>query len=131
MWNPSAVWTAAQSIVLAQAEEGAGEATNGAAQQGPMGGIWIFFIAMLAIMYFFLFRPQQKREKERREMLSSLTKGAKVMTSGGIIGTIVGLSEKTVVLRVSEEPLLKMEFARGSISKVLSEGDEDDDDDNE
>ena len=107
---------------LGQAEGAAPTATE---QQGPQGfgNMWIFFVAFIAIMYFFMIRPNQKREKERREMLASLSKGTRVVTNGGIHGAIVGLNEKSVVLRVSDEPAVKMEFARGSIARVLS-GDE-------
>jgi len=77
-------------------------------------------VAFMVIMYFFLLRPNQKRERERREMLASLSKGDQVVTTGGICGTIVGLKEKTVVLRVNEDDNVKMEFLRGAISQVLA-----------
>ena len=127
MWNSNALWSVAHQLVLAQAEAPAEVPTEG--QGGPQGGggssMLIFFVAMAAIMYFFLFRPQQKREKERREMLSALSKGDEVLTSGGIMGTIIGLNEKSVVLRVSDEPVVKMEFARGAVSRVITGGDSD------
>ncbi|MCA1900730.1 MAG: preprotein translocase subunit YajC, partial [Candidatus Hydrogenedens sp.] len=56
-------------------------------------------LAFIAIMYFLMIRPQQKREKERREMLNALTKGDKVVTTGGMYGTVVDLSEDKVTLR--------------------------------
>ena len=74
----------------------------------------------LVIMYFFLLRPGQKREKDRREMLAALAKGDRVVTTGGICGTIVGLKEKTAVLCVDEDDNITMEFLRGAISQVLS-----------
>ncbi|HOF38622.1 MAG TPA: preprotein translocase subunit YajC [Candidatus Hydrogenedentes bacterium] len=77
-------------------------------------------VAMFAIFYFFLIRPNTKRERERREMLSALSKGDSVVTAGGIHGTIVGLTEKTVVLRVSDDPPVKMEFQRSSVSRVAT-----------
>ncbi len=83
-----------------------------------------FLIIFIGIMYFLMIRPNQKREKERREMLASLDKGDEVITTGGIYGTIVGLSDATVVLRVSEDPLVKLEFARGAVSKVTSKKDD-------
>ena len=113
----------AQAVAFAQGEGGApaGAGAGEGGGQSPMSGMWLFFVAMLAIMYFFLFRPQQKREKERREMLASLSKGDRVMTSGGMMGTIVGLSEKSVVLRVSDDPVVKLEFLRGAVSRKVSE----------
>ena len=71
-------------------------------------------VAFGAIMYFFIFRPNQKRERERRDMLASLAKGDEVVTAGGMCGTIVGMSDKTVVLRVSEDANIKIEFQFGS-----------------
>ena len=118
MWN----------LILAQAQEAAqGTApATGAEQTGtganPLSNMLFLFAAMIAIMYFLMIRPNQKREKERRDMLASVAKGDKVVTSGGICGSVVGLSEKTVVLRVSDEPVVKMEFLRGAISQVTSRG---------
>ena len=91
----------------------AAEAAQGVAQNGGEGGQpqsflgspqFLMLVAMFAIFYFLLIRPNTKREKERREMLSSLSKGDSVVTAGGIHGTIVGLNEKSVVLRVSDDP---------------------------
>lgn len=76
-------------------------------------------LPMILVMWLFMFRPNRKREQERQAMLAALSKGDKVITSSGIIGNIVGVSEKTVVLRVSEEPAVKMEFLRASVSRVV------------
>jgi len=72
-------------------------------------------------MWFFMLRPNQKREKERQAMLAGITKGDKVIMASGIIGNVVGVTDKTVVLRVSEEPPVKMEFLRGSVSRVVKD----------
>ncbi len=100
--------------------------SGGDAAPGPGGGSFLgspqvlMLVAMFAIFYFLLIRPNTKREKERREMLSALSKGDNVVTAGGIHGTIVGLTEKTVVLRVSDDPPVKLEFQRGSVSRVAT-----------
>ncbi|MBX7257005.1 MAG: preprotein translocase subunit YajC [Candidatus Hydrogenedentes bacterium] len=78
-----------------------------------------FMMALFGVMYFLMIRPNQKREKERQAMLSALSKGDRVVTAGGIFGTIVGLTEKTVVLRVSEEPGVKIEFLRSAVSRAV------------
>jgi preprotein translocase subunit YajC len=91
-------------------------------QQNPLVGMLPMIVAFIAIMYFFMIRPNQKREKERRQMLSSLTKGDKVVTSGGVCGTVVGLSDKTVVLKVDDDSNVKIEFLRGAISQVTARG---------
>ena len=112
-----------QGLILAQAEA---PAADGAAPPGPdMKSLWIFFVAFMAIMYFLMIRPNQKREKERKDMLSSLAKGDKVVTSGGICGTIVGLTDKSVVIKVSDEPIVKIEFLRAAVSRVAARGEKD------
>lgn len=88
-----------------------------------LGGTWMMLLLFFAIFYFLLIRPNQKREKERREMLSRLSKGDRVITSGGMFGTIVGLTDKTAVLRVSDEPPMKIELLRGAISQVVTRDD--------
>ena len=90
----------------------------GAAPSSPLGGMLPLLVIFFAIMYFLLIRPNQKRERERRNMLSSLSKGDEVVTNGGICGTILGLNEKTVVLKISDDPLTKVEFLRGAVSQV-------------
>ncbi len=118
MWDTS-LTPIVNAITLAQAAESGGEAATPSAD--PSGGLiqmLPFFVLMIGLMYFFIFRPQQKRDKERREMLAALSKGDRVVTNGGVFGTIVGLNEKSVILRVSDEPLVKMEFMRGAVSKV-------------
>ncbi len=78
----------------------------------------LMMVAVFGFMYFFMMRPQQKREKERQQMLSGLSKGDKVVTVGGICGTIVGLNDKIVVLRICDEPGVKVECLRSSVSRV-------------
>ncbi len=96
----------------------------------PPGGLFggasglLFLGVFIAIFYFLIIRPQRKMERERREMLGSLSKGDKVVTQGGLMGTVVGLTEHKAVLRVSDEPPIKMEFLRGAITRVLNKEDE-------
>lgn len=112
-----------QAIVYAQ-ESGQ---DGGGGPGSPFGNMFPFMILMFAIFYFLLIRPQTKRERARKEMLASLSKGKSVVTSGGICGTIVGLNEKTVVLKVSDDPVTKMEFVRGAISQIEPEDADDKD----
>lgn len=106
------------TIVLAGAEAPPGGQPAQQSQGDPFSIIW-FMLPMILVMWLFMFRPNRKREQERQAMLAALSKGDKVITSSGIIGNIVGVSEKTVVLRVSEEPAVKMEFLRASVSRVV------------
>ncbi|MCP4641240.1 MAG: preprotein translocase subunit YajC [bacterium] len=103
-----------------------GDGTGGADQPNPLMQMLPMILLFIGVFYFFMIRPQQKREKERREMLNSISKGDEVITNGGIYGTVVGLKEKTVVLRVSEDPPIKMQFVRGAVSRVNSSDDESD-----
>jgi len=114
-----------QGLALAQAEAPASAPAEGTSSAPGPQNLWIFFVALAAIMYFLMIRPNQKREKERREMLASLRKGDKIVTTGGICGTIVGLTDKAVVLRVSDEPAVKMEFLRAAVSRIASREEDD------
>jgi preprotein translocase subunit YajC len=78
----------------------------------------IMFGAIFLIFYFMIIRPQQKRAKDREKMLSNIQKGDKVVTSGGLHGTIAGLDEKTVLLQVGDN--VKLKFERSAISSVIS-----------
>jgi preprotein translocase subunit YajC len=90
--------------------------SGGGSQQG--GGIAAFLplIAIVVIFYFLLIRPQSKRQKEHKTMISTLRKGDKVITSSGMYGTIVGMDDKEnkVVLKVAEN--VKIEFTKSSIA---------------
>ncbi|HSD64611.1 MAG TPA: preprotein translocase subunit YajC [Ignavibacteriaceae bacterium] len=81
----------------------------------------IMFGAIFLIFYFMIIRPQQKRAKEREKLLSNLQKGDKVVTSGGLHGTIAGIDEKTVLLQVSDN--VKMKFERSAIANVIASKD--------
>jgi|HigsolmetaGSP12D_1036236.scaffolds.fasta_scaffold00210_13 preprotein translocase subunit YajC len=74
------------------------------------------FVLMFAIFYFLLIRPQQRKQKERNNMLRSLNKGDKVTTIGGLHGTIVEITDDTVVLKVND--VTKLTFDRSAINTV-------------
>ena len=74
---------------------------------------------MFVIFYFLLIRPQQKRQKEHREMLSRLKKGDRVITNGGIIGTIDALTESELVVEIADR--VRVRVARGQVSPYAVE----------
>lgn len=76
-------------------------------------------IMIIFVMYFFMIRPQAKKQKEVKAMLDALEKGDKVLTNGGIIGTVQGLKEAegTVYLKIAEN--VKIEISRGAVAQVL------------
>ena len=75
------------------------------------------FILIFAVIYFLMIRPQQKQEKTRRAMLAVIQKGDKVVTNGGIHGTISNLTDETVTLRVDN---IKMTLDRAAIGRVVN-----------
>jgi preprotein translocase subunit YajC len=79
-------------------------------------GLWPI-VLIFVIFYFLLIRPQQKKQKEHQKMLESITKGDRVVTSGGIYGTVVGVKETVVVLKIAEN--VKIEVAKSAISHIV------------
>jgi preprotein translocase subunit YajC len=83
-------------------------------------------VAIIGIFYFLILRPQNKKQKETQKMLSALKKGDRVVTIGGVHGVIQSVKENTVIIKVDENT--KMEFNRGAISSVSSQGKEEKED---
>ncbi|MEK3879441.1 preprotein translocase subunit YajC [Paenibacillus sp. FSL H8-0122] len=77
------------------------------------------FVLMFVVFYFLLIRPQQKKTKARNGMLKALKKGDKVVTIGGLHGTIMEISDDIVILRVND--VTRLTFDRGSISHAVVE----------
>lgn len=77
------------------------------------------FLIMGGVFYFMLWRPQKQEQQKRRDMLAALKVGDKVITLGGIIGTIKKLDEKRVILKVAEN--VEMEFLRTAIGHLDAE----------
>lgn len=91
---------------------------GGAQGGGNMISTFVMFGAIFLIFYFMIIRPQQKRAKEREKLLSSIQKGDKVVTSGGMHGVVAGVEEKTILLQVTETVKVKME--RSAITTILN-----------
>ncbi|GAB3650777.1 hypothetical protein GCM10028833_20800 [Glycomyces tarimensis] len=77
----------------------------------------IIIAGFIALMYFVMIRPQKKRQREQQEMQTKVDAGARVMTIGGLYGTVVDSDEETVTLEASDDVFLV--FARQAIAKVL------------
>ena len=94
---------------------------GGAAGQGsggsPMSLIFMI-IAIFAVMYFLMIRPQQRQKKQHQDLLSKISKGDKVITAGGLHGTIAGVKDNTVIVKVADNVMV--ELSRSSISKVVA-----------
>jgi preprotein translocase subunit YajC len=74
---------------------------------------------IFVIFYFFMIRPQNKKQKETEKMIAALKKGDKVITIGGIHGTVSSTKEKTVIVKVDDNT--KIEFLRSAISTVVTD----------
>jgi len=81
---------------------------GGASGEGGGFGALVPLILMFAIFYFLLIRPQQKKQKQHRQMLGSIKKGDRVITSGGLYGRTTGLSDRVVTLEISEQVRVKV-----------------------
>lgn len=77
----------------------------------------IMIVAMVAIMYFLMIRPEQKRKKAAAEMRSSLKKGDQITTIGGIVGRIVMVTDNTIIIETSEDRV-RMELTKWAVSSV-------------
>ena len=73
------------------------------------GAFWIMIIAMFAIMWLFMIRPQRKQQKELEAFRNSLKRGDKVITAGGIYGTVDEIKDRYVVLKVDGETKLRVD----------------------
>ncbi len=94
----------------------AAEAAQGAQGGSPLGSMLIPLVLMFVIFYFLLIRPQQKKQKQHQDMLQSVRKGDKVVTSSGLYGVVVKVTEKDVVLEVADK--VNLRFTIGSIGVV-------------
>ena len=91
--------------------------TSGATSSGSgMTSIWRI-VVMLAIFYFLLIRPENKRKKQAEEMRSSLKKGDWITTIGGVYGRVVTITDRTVVIETSEDRV-RVEFLKSAIGSV-------------
>lgn len=87
-------------ITIAAAGAGAGEAASLGAQ---LASLIIPLGLMVAVFYFFLIRPQKKREKQTQQMQSSLQVGDEIVTTGGIVGIVVSIKEDTIVIETAND----------------------------
>lgn len=85
-------------------------------QQSPYSFL-IFMGLLFAVFYFILIRPQQKRQKEHRQLLENLKKGDKVVTTGGIQGTVVSLSDTVVTVEIADK--VKVKVGRNYIAGLM------------
>lgn len=90
-------------------------APQGAAEINPIAS-FAPFILIFVVFYFLLIRPQQKRQQELSKMVENLKKGDRVVTSGGIIGTVTSFQNDYVVIKVGDDDGAKMEVLKSAIT---------------
>ena len=90
----------------------------------PFGGVFGFLpiLLIIGVFYFLMIMPAQRRQKKVAEMLRNLKNGDKVITNGGIYGTIVGLEDDAVQLRIAEQ--VKIKIARSAVAGLQAENKE-------
>ena len=89
-------------------------------QQGSVIGSFLPLIILFAIFYFLIIRPQQKAQKEHKSMLESLTKGDKIITTGGLIAVIVKPEEDFIKIKLNDDTIVKLD--RAYVSKKVDLG---------
>jgi preprotein translocase subunit YajC len=94
-----------------------GSGGGGAGGQGGGFSAFVPLILMFAIFYFLLIRPQQKKAKQHKLLLSSLKKGDKIVSSGGLHGTVTGLTEEIITMEIA--PKVRVKVSRGSVAGVM------------
>jgi preprotein translocase subunit YajC len=80
----------------------------------------LYIVGLFAILYFLMIRPQQQRQKKHQEMISSIKTNDKVITIGGIYGTIEKIKDNSIILEVADN--VRMEFLKTAISQVVNRG---------
>ena len=103
--------TAVEQVVTIEDQSADAAAMTDAAQQTPAGGgsFWIMIIAMIAVMYFFMWRPESKRRKQMENFRKGLKKGDKIITAGGIYGTIKEVHETSLLIEVDSNVTLRID----------------------
>jgi len=100
----------------------AADATPGPGAGGGMYGMLMFLVPMGLFFYFFMIRPESKRRKEREQLLNAVKAKDKVVTIGGIHGTVVSVDKEEVVVQVDPKKDVKMRFRRTSIESIVTGG---------
>ena len=112
------IYALGQSTASSAAIDG----TEATATTGSMWPTLIMFGAVILIFYFLIIRPQKKRDKEAKDMIAAIKKGDKIVTIGGIRGTVAVVKDTTVIIKVDDNT--RIEFNKNAISAVLNKKEE-------
>ena len=95
-------------------------ADGSAAPQGGGMSMFIMFGGLMLMMYFMMIRPQQKKSKEHKALMSAITKGDEVLTTAGILGKVIKITEEYATIETGNEVLLTIQ--KGHITNTLPKG---------
>jgi preprotein translocase subunit YajC len=90
---------------------------QGAPQQGDPFGFLLPMLIIFGAFYFLLIRPQQKKQKAHTELISNLKSGDEILTAGGILGVITGISEHYAIVRIADKTEIKIQ--KSSVAQVV------------
>lgn len=108
------------SSLLGISTASAATAAPAASTQGSMFSFLLPFALIIAVFYFLIVRPQSKRMKEQRQLMSNLALGDEVLTTSGIIGRLKKLSDGYVILTINKD--IEMMFQKAAIASILPKG---------
>ena len=111
------------SLFIQNAYADTAAAAAGAKPPGSPGEAafsWLMIVGMMVLFYFFLIRPQNKRAKEHRELVSALAKGDEVITSGGILGKVAKVTDEYVIVEIANG--LEIKLQKASVQATLPKG---------
>ncbi len=118
--KPGAVGKAGAPGAAGAKQAAGGPASGPGAGANPFGGpmFWVLMLGVL-VLFVFMSRGKSKDEKKRKAMLNALAKGDRVLTIGGLYGSVVDIRDDEVVLKVDESNNVKMHYAKSAIQRVL------------
>ena len=116
---PAATMQAGETAATATTVQPAGDPKPQPPQQQGGLGMFVPMLIIFALFYFLMIKPQQRKEKERRKMISELRAGSRVLFAGGLLGTIVEAKERTFKIEIAGDVVI--EVARNAVQGLAAE----------
>ena len=108
------------NLIISQCSQpqGGAEGKEGAKGGGAMDTVVTFFpfVLLIVIFYFLLIRPQRKKEKERKSMIGALGKNDRIVTNGGIFGSVVSIKDPWITIKIDENNDIRMKSLRSAVA---------------
>jgi preprotein translocase subunit YajC len=99
-----------------------GQPPDGGSGSGSPVMTFVMLGGMVLIFWLFILRPQQKKQKDRQKLLESVKKGDKIVTVGGMHGTVIGVEDKDILIQIADN--VKVKFDKSAISAVKAQGED-------